>query len=63
MEHATWVVDTRKAMKLEAKPDRDGEGHAQLQSIHQKELERKEALCEAEKDRGGEGTVEGLQRP
>ena len=45
------MVDTRKVMKLEAKPGRDGEGHAQLQSLHQKELERKEALCEAEKDR------------
>ena len=50
-ERATWVTDTKKARKLEADLAEMEKAMTQLRSIHQMELERKDAFCEAEKER------------
>ena len=50
-ERVAWVADMKKSRKLENGLVEMEKAMAQIQNIHQKDLERKVAFCEAEKNR------------
>ena len=50
-EHIAWAAKAKKMKKLEVDMVEMEKAMSQFQRIHQAELERKDAFCEAEKDR------------
>ena len=46
-----WAVNAKKMKKLEADMTEMEKAMSQIQSIHQAELEREDAFCEAKKDK------------
>ena len=50
-ERTTWVVNSKKARKMEAHLDEMEKAMAQLQSIHKNKLEWNNAICKGERER------------
>ena len=62
-ECKAWVVDVKKARKLEANLVEMEKVMAQLQSIRQAEFEMKDAFCEVERERGCPWSCRRLIKP